>query len=29
MDEIIDAIPTNWSKVIKMYPNLKDIENFL
>ena len=29
MDEIINAIPTNWSKVIKLYPNLKDIEQFL
>ena len=29
MNEIIDAIPTNWSKVIKLYPNLKDIETFL
>ena len=29
MDEIINAIPTNWSKVIKLYPNLKNIEQFL
>ena len=29
MDEIINAIPTNWSKVIRLYPNLKDIETFL